>query len=157
MMPIAPHGGQNWHYCVPNTSPMPQEYCVKISLKSTQWLWHHTTLQPSEGLFPSVASKCSSLITSSHGSTWPSRSDWCSDSCAHETPSEPAINLTHDPILKLEHHGAIWWFPAVLQISGKLVHPPEYSSRNSPRSWTWCGTQLALTGICAQFPGQHWP
>ena len=156
MMPMAPPGGQNWHYCIPNTSPRPQEYCVKISFSFTMWLWRYTTWQFPEGLFPSVASKHSSLITSSHGSTWPSRSNCCSDSSTHKTPSEPAINLTGDPILWLEHHRAIWWFPAVSQISGKLVHPSEYSSGNSPRSQTWCGTQLSLTGICAQFLGQHW-
>ena len=128
---MVPPGGQNWHYCIPNIFPRSQECCVKISLHLTKQLWRYTTWQVLEGLLPSVASKCSSLITSSHGSTWPSRSNCCSDSSTHET-SKPAIDLTHDPILWLEHHRTIWWFPAVLQISGKLVHPSEYSNRTTP-------------------------
>ena len=94
---------------IPNSSGV----LCQTFIESTQWLWNHAILQPSEGLFPSVASKHSSLITSSHGSTWPSGSDCCSDSSTHETPSKLAINLAHDPILQLEHHRAIWWFPAV--------------------------------------------
>ena len=58
MMPKAPPGGENWTY----TSS--QEYCVKISLKSTQQLWNYATWQFSEGLFPSVASKHSSCTPS---------------------------------------------------------------------------------------------
>ena len=93
--------------------------------------------------------KHSSLITSIHGSTRPCRScrpNCCSDSITYKTTllNQPG-DLAHDPILWLEHHGAIRWFPALSQISGKLVHPSEYSSGNSPRTLrpnTWCSTQL---------------
>ena len=61
-----------------------------------------------------------------------------------KTPSEPAINLTRDPILRLEHHGAIWWFPAVSQISGKLVHPFRIFQWKQPQEpdLMWNPTQL---------------
>ena len=90
-----------WHPLVVKIGNTPsQGYCVKISLNLTKQLWRYTTLQPSEGLFPSVASQQLFFDRiSSHGSTWPSRSDCCSDSSTHKTPSEPAINLAHDPIL----------------------------------------------------------
>ena len=81
---------------------------------------------------------------------------------SYETSTEPNINIAHDTILWLEHHRAVWWLPAVSQISGELVHPTKHSSGDTRGSH--CGTRtpfdseymlnfLGNTG-CRKF--DHW-
>ena len=95
------------------------------------------------------------LHTFSHATSRSSRPNCSSHSCNCKTPTEPTINIAQDTILRLEHNRAVWWLPAVLQISGELVHPAKHSSRDTRGSHR--RTQLHSTRVRAQFPGRHWP
>ena len=78
-----------------NTSPRPQEYCVKISSKSTQRLQRYATWQSSEGLLPSVASKRSSGTPSAMPPPDPAGPNCSSHSCTCKNSyrNQPSISL----------------------------------------------------------------
>ena len=159
-MPTAPPGGENWNYTIPGIlcqSLTKIRPAVAKIWPLNHTTWHLPSWHSSEGLFPSV------MLFFDH-----------IQPCCHQTLQIPQTQLLfwqqHSQNSWTSHWSHSWPHPltgtpqsnmfcksAVLQISGKLVHPSEYSSGNSPRSWTWCRTQLNSTGICAQFLGQHWP
>ena len=71
--------------------------------------------------------------TFSHAATRSGRPNCSSHSCTCKTATEPTIDIARDTILWLEYHGAVWWLPAVSQISGELVHPAKHSSGGHQR------------------------
>ena len=96
-----------------------QEYCVKISLKSTQQLWNYATWQFSEGPFPSVVSKIKLkkifLCTFSHATSGSGRPNHSSHSHDCKTPSKPTISFTCDTTeqyndFQLFHKSVESWF-----------------------------------------------